>query len=421
MKKYIFLFCFFHLHTYSINNKLSEKNDSLLICKRIDSLNAISSIAFNYNNFVQSHLDNYLSKDNKLLSRMLAVSEYYFPIFEKYLDKYDLPLELKYLSVVESALDPSARSVSGARGLWQFMYPTGREYNLDVTSYIDERLDPHKSTDAACKYFIKLFDVFGDWNLVLAAYNGGPGYIQRKLISTGKNNFWELQPYLRRETRNYVPKFMAITYLMHYHKEYNIVPDSIRIIRSDLDTLSINYQINFTTLSEITCLSKEEISQYNPAYKNEVFPKNSILNLPSTVIEDYLLNYESYKLFSDAVERKEILIDETRFVYVVESGDYLGKIASNFKLKIFQIQKWNNLKSTKLGIGDKLILYVSDSIFKKINIIEPSNSSYIVQKGDTLWDIARMYEGITVSKIKKLNNLKTNSLKPGLKLLIPKA
>jgi membrane-bound lytic murein transglycosylase D len=352
---------------------------------------------------------------------MLAISEYYFPIFEKYLDKYNLPLELKYLSVVESALNPRAISVSGARGLWQFMYPTGREYDLDVTSYIDERLDPHKSTDAACKYFVKLFDVFGDWNLVLAAYNGGPGYIQRKLISTGKNNFWELQPYLRRETRNYVPKFMAITYLMNYHKEYNIVPDSIRIIRSELDTLSISYQINFTTLSEITCLSKEEISQYNPAYKNEVFPKNSILNLPPTVIEDYLLNYESYKLFSDAVERKEILIDETRFVYLVESGDYLGKIASNFKLKIFQIQKWNNLKSTKLGIGDKLILYVSDSVFKKINMLEPSNSSYIVQKGDTLWDIARMYEGITVSKIKKLNNLKTNSLKPGLKLLIPKA
>ncbi len=421
MKKYIFLFCFFYLHTYSANNKLSEKNDSLLICQRIDSLNSISSIEFDYNNFVQSHVDNYLSKDNKLLSRMLAISEYYFPIFEKYLDKYNLPLELKYLSVVESALNPRARSVSGARGLWQFMYPTGREYDLDVTSYIDERLDPHKSTDAACKYFIKLFDIFGDWNLVLAAYNGGPGYIQRKLISTGKNNFWELQPYLRRETRNYVPKFMAITYLMNYHKEYNIVPDSIRIIRSELDTLSINYQINFTTLSEITCLSKEEISQYNPAYKNEVFPKNSILNLPPTVIKDYLLNYESYKLFSDAVERKEILIDETRFVYLVESGDYLGKIASNFKLKVFQIQKWNNLKSTKLGIGDKLILYVSDSVFKKINILEPSNSSYIVQKGDTLWDIARMYEGITVSKIKKLNNLKTNSLKPGLKLLIPKA
>ncbi len=420
MKKYIFLFCFFHLNTYSSNNILSEKNDSLLICERMNLLNSISSIDFNCNNFVQSHLDNYLSKDNKLLSRMLAVSEYYFPVFEKYLDKYDLPLELKYLSIVESALNPSARSASGARGLWQFMYPTGREYDLDVTSYIDERLDPHKSTDAACKYFIKLFDVFGDWNLVLAAYNGGPGYIQRKLISTGKNNFWELQPYLRRETRNYVPKFMAITYLMHYHKEYNIVPDSIKIIRSELDTLSINYQINFTTLSEITCLSKEEISQYNPAYKNEVFPKNSILNLPSTVIEDYLLNYESYKLFSDAVERKEILINETRFVYLVESGDYLGKIASNFKLKIFQIQKWNNLKSTKLGIGDKLILYVSDSVFKKINILEPSNSSYIVQKGDTLWDIARMYEGITVSKIKKLNNLKTNSLKPGLKLLIPK-
>jgi membrane-bound lytic murein transglycosylase D len=255
----------------------------------------------------------------------------------------------------------------------------------------------------------------------LAAYNGGPGYIQRKLISTGKNNFWELQPYLRRETRNYVPKFIAVTYLMHYHKEYNIVPDSMRIVLQEKDTLRVNHQIDFTTLSELACLSKEEISHYNPSYKNEVFPKNAIINLPSTVIDDYLLNHESYKLFSEAVERKEILIDETRFVYLVEPGDYLGKIASTFKLKIFQIQKWNNLKSTKLDVGDRLILYVANSVFEEINLLEPSNSSYIVRKGDTLWDIARMYHGITVSKIKKLNNLKTNSLKPGLKLLIPKA
>ena len=161
---------------------------------------------------------------------MLSLSNYYFPIFEQTLDKYDLPLELKYLSIVESALNPNARSKSGARGLWQFMYPTAKEYGLRVTSYIDERLDPFKSTEAACKYFIKLYDLFGDWNLVLAAYNGGPGYIQRKMIATGHDNYWDLRPHLRTETRNYVPKFIAITYLMEFHTNYKFPIDTLDII-----------------------------------------------------------------------------------------------------------------------------------------------------------------------------------------------
>ena len=420
MKKVIIFFLFFSFNLNAFNDQLNKKQNQKLIQLGIDSLNAISSINFEYNSFVKLYMDSYLTKDKQLISKMLALSKYYFPIFEQKLDKYNLPLELKYLSVVESSLNTRAKSFSGALGLWQFMYPTAKEYGLRVTSYIDERLDPLKSTEAACKYFLKLYDLFGDWNLVLAAYNGGPGYIQRKMISTGHDNYWDLRPHLRTETRNYVPKFIAITYLMEFYKNYNFPIDSLDISLLDSDTIQIDYQINYKTLSRLTCLSEEEISYYNPSFKNNVIPKGSTIVLPSNNIQDYYLNYNPYKVFVQAVDDKTILLDETLINYSVVAGDYLGKIASNYNLKIYQIQDWNNLKSTKLNIGDNLFLYVSDDHLKKLNDIKPSSKSYIVQKGDTLWDIAKMYAGVSVSTIKKLNNLKSNNLKPGSKLIIPK-
>ena len=420
MKKILifFLLCSFNLHAF--NDQLNEKQNQNSINLRVDSLNSISTINFEYNSFVKLYMDSYLIKDQKLISKMLAISKHYFPIFEQKLDKYNLPLELKYLSVVESSLNTRAKSPSGALGLWQFMYPTAKEYGLRVTSYIDERLDPFKSTEAACKYFIKLYDLFGDWNLVLAAYNGGPGYIQRKMISTGYDNYWDLRPHLRTETRNYVPKFIAITYLMEFHKNYKFLIDTLDITLLNSDTIQIDYQINYKTLSKLTCLSEEDISYYNPSFKNKIIPKGSTIVLPKSNIDDYYLNYQEYKVFTQAVDDKEILLDETLINYSVVNGDYLGKIASNYNLKIYQIQKWNNLKSTKLNIGDNLFLYVSDDHLKKINNVKPSNKSYTVQKGDTLWDIAKMYAGVSVSRIKKLNKLKSNTLKPGSKLIIPK-
>ena len=403
------------------NTEYLENNEVKIITNRLQQLNNISSINYSYNKTVQSFIDAYLIKNKQLISRMLSLSNYYFPIFEQTLDKYDLPLELKYLSIVESALNPNARSKSGARGLWQFMYPTGKQYGLEVNSYIDERNDPFKSTEAACQYFVKLYDMFGDWNLVLAAYNGGPGYIQRKLISTGKDNFWDLRPFLRRETRNYIPSFVAVSYLMTYANEYNIRPDTLQIKLVPTDTFTINCQISFSLLSTITCVPIYEIKHLNPSYKNDIFPLYSKINLPLEHVNDYLLNYESNKVFVSAVNNKEILIDEIRHVYIAEDGDYLGKIASKYKLKVFQIKKWNRLKSSKLKIGDKLILYVSTSVLEDINRIEASELEYIVRKGDTLWEISQMYDGVSIPKIKQLNKLKSNNLKPGSRILIPKA
>ena len=421
MKKSLLLFFLISCSYFSFSDQFNIEADEKTVSDHLDAMNLSTSISFQNNEIVISRINTYLSRHKALISKMLSLSKYYFPIFESYLDKYNLPYELKYLAVVESSLNSRARSKSGARGLWQFMYPTGKAYGLNVNSYIDERLDPYKSTDAACKYFLKLYDIFGDWNLVLAAYNGGPGYIQRLMLKTGHDNFWDLRPLLRTETRNYVPKFIAIAYLMNYHNFYNIYSDTTDINLFSTDTITIDFQLNTTILSEITCLSEDDIQYYNPSYKDNVFPINSIISLPKESVTDFFINYDSYKIFASAVDKKEILIDETRLLYSVVAGDYLGKIAKNHKIKIFQIQKWNNLTTTKLNIGDKLVLYVSDDVLRGINEIKASKSSYTVQKGDTLWDIARMYSGVSVSKIKRLNNLKSNTLKPGSKLVIPEA
>jgi membrane-bound lytic murein transglycosylase D len=207
---------------------------------------------------------------------------------------------------------------------------------------------------------------------------------------------------------------------MEFHKNYKFPIDTLDITLLNSDTIQIDYQINYKILSKLTCLSEEDISYYNPSFKNNIVPKGSTIVLPKSNIDDYYLNYQEYKVFTQAVDDKEILLDETLINYSVVAGDYLGKIASNYNLKIYQIQNWNNLKSTKLNIGDNLFLYVSDDHLKKINNVKPSDKSYTVQKGDTLWDIAKMYAGVSVSRIKKLNKLKSNTLKPGSKLIIPK-
>ena len=291
---------------------------------------------------------------------MLGVSPYYFPMMEQQLDRFQIPLELKYLSIVESSLNPKARSKSGATGLWQFMYPTGKEYGLEVTSYIDERQDPLKSTIAACTYFEKLYNMFGDWHLVLAAYNGGPGYIKRLMTKTELTNYWHLQPHLKKETQNYVPKFIAISYAMTFYKEY-----TIDIINSEMnitqnDTISFKKQAPYHLISDMFCVSKETLNYLNPAYKQEVLPLGEIICLPKDVIMDIVRNEDFFYDYLEKVDNKEILVNESRLVYIVEKGDYLGKISKQYNLSVPDIKQWNNLHSDNLSIGDELILYIPD-------------------------------------------------------------
>ena len=404
---------------YDDSNLKTHIDSANMFAIRLEALDANSPMDLAYNDKVHPFIESYLGRNRALISRMLGFKKLYFPLFESLLDSYELPLELKYLAIVESALNPKAKSHSGATGLWQFMYLTGREYNLNVTSYIDERQDPIKSTQAACEYFLKLYDSFGDWNLVLAAYNGGPGYLQRKINSIGSNNFWDLYPHLRRETRNYIPTFIAVNYAMEFAEEHDIQSQNPKINLSDTDTIVIAQQVDINTLSKMLCLNNETLKYLNPSIKKDVFPKNSIIVLPSYAKNDFLNNKENNYAFIDAVDSKEILINEKRLLYTVEQGDYLGRIAKEHDVKIYEIKNWNKLTSSKLSIGKKLVLFVKDKTNITTSTSVKNTRVYIVQRGDTLWGIAKKFNGLSVRKIKSLNNLLDDHLKLGTKIIIP--
>ena len=408
----------------SLHEELERENSNLLkqeniIAWRLQQLDKNTPMDLVYNDKVQVFIDSYLGRNQALISRMKGLAPYYFPMFERELDQYNLPLEFKYLAIVESALNPKARSRSGASGLWQFMYLTGRQYGLEVTSYMDERQDPLKATKSACEYFVSLYDTFGDWNLVLAAYNGGPGYLQRKIASVGSSDFWELYPHLRKETRNYVPTFIAVNYAMQYAAEHDIAFVNPKIIFEEIDTLILKREVEIKVLTELLCVNEQTINYLNPAYKKSIFPEGAVLTFPINAVHDFKLNETTNYAFIDAVGNKKILIDEERIVYRVDRGDYLGRIAKAHNVHVFEIKEWNKLKSTKLDIGDKLVIYVKKgkhlSAEKKIL----DKNEYTIQKGDTLWDIAKKHNGLSVWKIKALNNMENDNLKPGTTILLP--
>ena len=390
-----------------------------IIYWRLQQLDKNTPMDLVYNDKVQVFIDSYLGRNKALISRMKGLSPYYFPMFERELDLYDLPIEFKYLAIVESALNPKARSHSGASGLWQFMYLTGKQYGLEVTSYMDERQDPLKATRSACEYFVSLYDTFGDWNLVLAAYNGGPGYLQRKIASVGSSDFWDLYPHLRKETRNYVPTFIAVNYAMQYAAEHDIPFVNPKINFEDIDTLILKKEVELKVLTELLCVNEQTINYLNPAYKKSIFPKGAVLTFPSNAVHDFKLNETTNYTFIDAVVNKEILIDEERIVYRVDKGDYLGRIAKAHNVHVFEIKEWNKLKSTKLDIGDKLIIYVKNGKLLTDEKKILGNNEYTIQKGDTLWDIAQKHNGLSVWKIKALNNMENDNLKPGTTILLP--
>ena len=390
-----------------------------IIAWRLQQLDKNTPMDLVYNDKVQVFIDSYLGRNKALISRMKGLAPYYFPMFERELDQYNLPLEFKYLAIVESALNPKARSRSGASGLWQFMYLTGRQYGLEVTSYMDERQDPLKATKSACEYFVSLYDTFGDWNLVLAAYNGGPGYLQRKIVSVGSSDFWELYPHLRKETRNYVPTFIAVNYAMQYAAEHDIAFVYPKINFEDIDTLILKKEVELKVLTELLCVNEQTINYLNPAYKKSIFPKGAVLTFPSNTVHDFKLNETTNYAFIDAVGNKEILIDEERIVYRVDRGDYLGRIAKAHNVHVFEIKEWNKLKSTKLDIGDKLVLYVKKGKHLSAEKKVLDKNEYTIQKGDTLWDIAKKHNGLSVWKIKALNNMENDNLKPGTTIVLP--
>ncbi|MBU2995915.1 transglycosylase SLT domain-containing protein [Cellulophaga baltica] len=404
---------------------------------RLEKLNQKTPFNVEYNASLESVINSYLKRRRGLIERMLTLSQFYFPLFEQELANYNIPLELKYLAVIESALNPKAKSRVGATGLWQFMYPTGKMYDLDVSSYVDERSDPIKSTQAACKYLAKLYGIFEDWDLALAAYNSGPGNVNKAIRrSGGYTNYWNIRKNLPRETAGYVPAFLATMYLFEYAKEHGINPKNAERPYFQTDTILIKKNISFKHVSELVNVSEEELEVLNPSYKLNIIPyvdgEDYALRLPITAIGKFVSNEDAIYAYAEKESKTEekplpqFVNTKDQIRYYVKSGDYLGKIAESHGVGVSQLKRWNNLRSNRLKIGQRLLIYgktrpaVAKNASKSSTnrVIPKGTKIHTVSQGDSLWTISRKYPGLTVDNLKKWNGISGNNLKLGTKLVL---
>ena len=410
------------------NNVVYEDLPTDTLKARLAKLNAKTPFNIEYNPLLENVIKSYLKRNKKSMERLMALSTYYFPMFEQKLDKYNIPLEIKYLAIVESALNPRARSRVGATGLWQFMFATGKMHGLNVSSYVDERMDPVRSTEAAAEYLSTLYRVFEDWDLVLASYNSGPGNVAKAIRrSGGSTNYWNLRPYLPRETAGYVPAFIATLYIFEYAEEHGFQPSNPRTTYFETDTVQTKKQLTFDQISEVTGVEKELLQFLNPSYKLDVIPyiekEKYGIRLPRNKTGFFVNNEEAIYGYAEAeLAQKEkalpqLVEAESRIRYRVRRGDYLGKIAERYGVGVSQIKRWNNLRSNNLRIGQRLTIYPRRPVTAQGSSSSGSNPRfYTVKHGDSLWSISKKFPGITVQNIKNLNNMSSNSLKPGMKL-----
>lgn len=407
---------------------------------RLKVLNTKTPFNVEYNPGLESVIKSYLKNRRESLQRLISLSAYYFPLFEQELDSHDIPLEIKYLAIVESALKPRAKSRVGATGLWQFMYNTGKMYGLDVSSYVDERSDPIKSTEAATKYLSKLYEIFGDWDLALAAYNSGPGNVTKAIRrSGGYQNYWNIRHNLPRETAGYLPAFLATMYIFEYAEEHGFTKAKPEFVYKETDTIRVKQMITLDQVSEVTGVDIEELQFLNPSYKLDIIPyikdENYTLRLPRNVIGPFVNNEDLIYAYAKAEFDKrekplpQFFEAESKTIYRVRSGDFLGKIARKYGVRVSQIKQWNGLRSNNINIGQRLTIYpskpytTSSSTGKSSSSVklDPSNLTYYtVKEGDSLWSISQKFSGVSVQNIKDWNDISGNHLKPGMKLKISK-
>jgi membrane-bound lytic murein transglycosylase D len=416
-----------------LNKGTNEVFSSEILKKRLKELNNQTPFNVEYNATVERFIRLYLKTRKSDISNLMDKAQYYFPIFEEHLDKFDLPLEIKYLAVVESALDPNARSVAGAKGLWQIMYNTGKEYDLNVSSYIDERSDPIKATQAACKYLQYLYNRFNDWDLALAAYNAGPGNVSKAIRrSGGLRNYWNIRKYLPKETSSYLPAFYATYYLFEYGEQHQIYPKNDFITYHDIDTVLITKKISFSEIKKRTSIDENLLKFLNPQYRLRVIPtQNSekyILTLPKSYINKFVLsekNKKWHEIEIPKIEKPSYITPNYQNSYVVENGDNLNKIAKKFNISITQLKTWNGLQTDYLIEGQSLVITKNTvnkdeqkSQNQAVTSIQKFNA-YIVQEGDSLWLISKRFPNITINQIRNWNNIwGVNYLKPGTELKI---
>ncbi|WP_240642113.1 LysM peptidoglycan-binding domain-containing protein [Nonlabens xiamenensis] len=390
---------------------------------RLAAINETTPFQIDYNPILEKLINKKLGYQRVYLERLMTLSDYYFPIFEPFLDQYDIPLEMKYLAIVESALDPRIKSRVGATGLWQFMFSTGRNYGLEVNSYVDERMDPIKSTQAACRFMRSLYNVYGDWDLVLAAYNSGPGNVNKAIRrSGGYKNYWNIRNYLPRETAGYVPAFQSMMYLFKYASEHGFQPRQTEYKSIATDTIRVKHTIALEHVAQFIDQDIEVIQFHNPSYKLDIIPvvsgKDYYLRLPLRDAAKFVSNEGAVYAFAKAEFDKreqplpELVKAESRVVYRVKSGDYLGKIANKYGVSVSQIKRWNGLRSTNLRIGQRLYIHPRNPVTTRSSKSSGTPTTYTVRSGDSLWKISQKY-GVTIATIRALNPKKSEALQAG--------
>lgn len=407
---------FFDIENLNIDEKVSYDLDTELLKKRLHKLDVQSPFVIEYNPALENVIKSFLKNRAKSFERQMAIAEYYFPLFEEKLSKYNLPLEIKYLAIVESALQPKAKSKVGAGGLWQFMPATGKQYKLDITTYVDERHDPIKSTEAACHYMMNMYAIFGDWSLVLASYNCGPGNVSKAIRrSGGKTDYWEIRKFLPKETANYLPAFLATMYIYEFKKEHGLVPHKAEMKYAETDTVMVKHAMTFKQIADLLDISEEQLEYLNPIYKSKYIPSIDeeyfYLRLPKNKIgifvsnEDKIYGYLAYleqekinklqfaqlrkrdsiakqdsvavasnfklKNNDSTTEYEEIIKKRTKEVvsknyHKVKSGESLGVIADKNKVSISDLRKWNNIKGSNINAGQSLVIQTT----KKITVNE---------------------------------------------------
>ena len=407
--------------------------------------NLPTEMELSFNSVVRTYIEMYTSRRRDLVSYMLSLGDYYYPMFEEALDRYGLPLELKYLPVIESALNPVAVSRMGATGLWQFMLRTGQQYDLEINSLVDERRDPYKATEAAARFLNDLYQLYGDWNLVIAAYNCGPGNVNKAIArSGGKNDYWGIYYQLPRETRGYVPAFIAANYVMNYYNEHNICPQESSYDFLALDTVHVDREVHFKQISDVLEIPIEDIRKYNPQYKRDKIPGNHktyALVLPTKDMYAFISNQDEILDHNRSIyltHRKETLTqlsdgtavsgDFVNTYYKIKKGDTLGAIARRNGTTVSRLQSMNGMRSTKLSIGKSIVVrQTAKPTPTKEEIQEAKtalasngnvkNTYYRIKKGDTLGAIASRNQ-VSVAQLQQMNNMKSTRLSIGNNLIV---
>lgn len=358
----------FDLDTVRLASSVSDKE----MMSRLEALNPYFTLPFN--EVTKNYMVHYAEKRGKAMRKAMGLSAYYFPVFEEVFRRYELPLELKYLAVVESMLKPTATSRAGAKGIWQFMYRTARAYGLRIDSFVDERMDVEKSTDAAARYLKSLYAMLGDWPLAVSAYNCGAGNVNKAIRRAGgKRDFWSVYPYLPRETRGYMPAFVGVMYAFAWSGDYGLKPDEVGL-PGQTDTFEVRRNLHFKQIHEVVGVPVEELQYLNPEYYNDIVPgaggkctvtipyEYSSAWLSADQDSLYLHNaaqYLSEQVMKDVSEGKAGSSGNggARVCYTVKSGDTLSHIARRYHVSVKQLMSWNHLRSDRLSIGQKIYVY----------------------------------------------------------------